>query len=232
MVESVTAIIWILQHAHREQIRIILKCCHMTKPKSLHIIKQQKAKESNTNTSVIWASVETGKQKKHQTVRAPLYLRCSAHNTNPTALQLSCSISYVTIAKWVPIEGRDGTRGKWHSSPPLVERARQTVYFHLVRMLIGYTGRGQMGNAIHTGISAADTRPTESYADMSNKLPSKRKRETDRQGEGEVAQHCELSGQLSRRRQCTSGNGVWNSYRHKYLIVRLHRIYMSKVGAG
>lgn len=130
---------------------------------------------------------------KHKTSKAasalrnPLYLRCSTHHTNPRALQLSCSISYVTIAKWVPIEGHDGTRGKWHGSPPPVEGPDwQMVYFQLLRMLIGSLGRGKIGNTIHTGISAPDTRPTESYADMSTKLSSKRKRETDRQGEKET----------------------------------------------
>jgi len=57
------------------------------------------------------------------------------------------------------------------------------VYFHLQRMLIGSPGRGKIGNTIHTVISAPDTRLTESYADMSTKLSSKRKRETDRQRE-------------------------------------------------
>ena len=57
------------------------------------------------------------------------------------------------------------------------------VYFHLLRMLIGSLGRGEMGNTIHTGISAPDTRLAESYADMSTKLSSKRKKGTDRQAE-------------------------------------------------
>lgn len=53
------------------------------------------------------------------------------------------------------------------------------VYFHLLRMLIGSVGHGEMGNTIHTGISAPDTRLTESYADMSTKLSS-REKERDR----------------------------------------------------
>ncbi len=57
------------------------------------------------------------------------------------------------------------------------------VYFHLLRMLIGSLGLGEMGNTIHTGISAPDTRPAESDADMSTKLSSKRKKGADRQGE-------------------------------------------------
>ena len=148
-------------------------------------------------TSVNWESIETEYLlillAEHKTWNAesawrnPLYLRCGTHHTNPTALQLSCSISRVTIAKWVPIEGRDGTRGKWHGSPPPVEGPGwQMVYFHLLRMLIGSLGRGEMGNTIHTGISAPDTRLSESFADMSTKLSSKSRRETDRQGGRQV----------------------------------------------
>lgn len=46
-------------------------------------------------------------------------------------------------------------------------------------MLIVSLGRGEMGNTIHTVISARDTRLTESYTDMSTKLSSER--ETDRE---------------------------------------------------
>lgn len=50
-------------------------------------------------------------------------------------------------------------------------------------MPIGSLGRGEMGNTIHTGISAPDTRLSGSFADMSTKLSSQSRRETDRQGE-------------------------------------------------
>lgn len=68
----------------------------------------------------------------------PPYLCCSTYNTNLKALQLSSSISYVTIAKWVPIEGQDGMGGGANSTTSqLVEWAKwQMVYFHLLRMLM------------------------------------------------------------------------------------------------
>lgn len=47
-------------------------------------------------------------------------------------------------------------------------------------MLIVSLGRGEMGNTIHTVISAPDTRLTESYTDMSTKLSSETERERER----------------------------------------------------
>lgn len=92
-----------------------------------HLVKWPKI----TKTSVNCESIETEYPlillAKHKTsnaesaLRNPLYLRCGTHNTSPRALHLSCSISYVTIAKWASIEDRDGTQGKWHVSPPPVE---------------------------------------------------------------------------------------------------------------
>lgn len=61
-----------------------------------------------------------------------LYLHSDTNLTNPKALRLSCSISFVTIVKWVPIEGQDGTRGTSSTAFCCLERGLTDVLFPVV----------------------------------------------------------------------------------------------------
>lgn len=69
--------------------------------------------------------------------RNPLYLRCGTCHTDPRAFQLSCSISFGTRAKSVPIEDREGTGAfKWHGPRHLqTSMPHECFISHLRRIL-------------------------------------------------------------------------------------------------
>lgn len=92
----------------------------------------------------------------------------------------------MTIAKWVPIEGRDGTQGKWHSSRLPVEGTGLTDgLFPFAEDADRHSGPRRKTEILFIQAYQPQTQVWLSCADVSAELSSKRKKERDREGEKE-----------------------------------------------
>lgn len=144
----------------------------------------------------------------------------------PRLSTLSCPTSCVTIAKRLPIEGRDRTRGKWRGSRLPVEGLDwQMAYFHLLRMLMGSLGHGRGGKKKRKKIQFIRAyRPLQTVAWLwvmqtcqqachrGERGDGERKKKEKKKRGRERLSHHTLSGGPCRRRHYTLGSGAWKSY--------------------